>query len=1042
MATYTWKGNTINLNKGSGWYKFYLTKPKKVAVGDTYLSTTYGHVSKCIKIGTKKEKQGKKTVDVPTGWTQWQYVRTDVIAKPDTTPCKLACPVRLTVSGGTRYMKATWDHYKWPLDSKNGKRAEGIKYQWIFDVVGPKNPYRVFAHGNESQKQSQVNLSNFKIGNKTYTRQSFYPNTKTYLWGMKFRVKYTNSKGEGAWVEQYRKFGKPRKPTLSGMSFNSNNGKCSITINTNAGTDYYERQDTVIKVKIYSTLSKKYVYNKTITTTNTSYTFTWDAQNYNKFNGGDYYRIEMSAYARGYCGNSDKVSKNYWVALPNIPAVKSYSLSSKGSGGHVTVWIDNKVTGNHPISGVRLQYLTNSEASKAADIPKNAQWQDFEVQDDGNCKSLSIPVNTVASDDGKYSWIRVKTWHLYEPVLWRTSSPVLIKELYTPEPKEGTAEDDFIDILSVTAGTDGASGIVKMGWNKNGRDDSTGTEVSWSKDEDAWRSTKEPSTYTFTWNEGKSGQYKSHAIIHIKDLEEGEKYYIRARRYREGTTGTTWGPYSSTVTVVTSEAPTAVALACDDFVASDKGLLVQWTFTGNAVQKEWQLISSTGAIISSGKGSLGATQVDASRLRTFATNNVATFTVKVSTGSGFVESNSKSVTILDAPNLSLEVAQNMTVQPFTFTATSNSMSDLVVIVYSQGVSGQMPTGLETQVAGDTIYSEVFSPVWENVYEEVTPQGDEDPSMLGWYEFDGEEYTPSTDSEVDEGKTYYVIDDEKEATVTLPTGLAFLDNGDYTVSVVAIDRTSGLKSAEVLRSFHVVWAHQAADIGDAVTVTPKTTIDDDNFKHIQAEITLTPPQGSAETDVYDIYRLVGGLPYLIGESFPLTFTATDEYAPFSNGEALFYRIALRTVDGDVSYTDIEYEHYSENMRFDWDGYALEFPYGISIGEKYAKNVQIRNHLDGTNDAYWNKNIEHKASLNTSVIRLVQPEEVTLSRMLARYSNAVFVRLPNGQAFEADVQVTDLSVKNKEVTAIAIDATEIGQTSSFILPPPNELEEEEE
>ena len=68
--------------------------------------------------------------------------------------------------------------------------------------------------------------------------------------------------------------------------------------------------------------------------------------------------------------------------------------------------------------------------------------------------------------------------------------------------------------------------------------------------------------------------------------------------------------------------------------------------------------------------------------------------------------------------------------------------------------------------------------------------------------------------------------------------------------------------------------------------------------------------------------------------------------------------------------------------------------------------------------------------------MQPEEINLARALARYAGAVFVRTKNGSAFVADVQVTDLSIKNKAVTTIAIDATEVGMTQEFMLPSPFE------
>lgn len=46
------------------------------------------------------------------------------------------------------------------------------------------------------------------------------------------------------------------------------------------------------------------------------------------------------------------------------------------------------------------------------------------------------------------------------------------------------------------------------------------------------------------------------------------------------------------------------------------------------------------------------------------------------------------------------------------------------------------------------------------YEAVTPTGSENPAAYSWYEKVGDAYTPSTDTFVDPGKTYYEREDDK------------------------------------------------------------------------------------------------------------------------------------------------------------------------------------------------------------------------------------------------------------------------------------------
>ena len=178
--------------------------------------------------------------------------------------------------------------------------------------------------------------------------------------------------------------------------------------------------------------------------------------------------------------------------------------------------------------------------------------------------------------------------------------------------------------------------------------------------------------------------------------------------------------------------------------------------------------------------------------------------------------------------------------------------------------------------------------------------------------------------------------------------------------------------------------------------------------------------------------------MIGQGFPLTYTAQDNYAPFGEDLTLYYRIAIRTVDGDISFADFEYVQDCNKLRFDWSGGSLELPYNLSISDKYKKDVEIRKHMDGNTDGYWNSVIERTASFNSDVIRLTQQDEIDSARALARYPGAVFVRTPDGSAYEADVQVTDLSTEGV-MAAIAIDASEVGLTQEFILPTPYTFED---
>lgn len=190
--------------------------------------------------------------------------------------------------------------------------------------------------------------------------------------------------------------------------------------------------------------------------------------------------------------------------------------------------------------------------------------------------------------------------------------------------------------------------------------------------------------------------------------------------------------------------------------------------------------------------------------------------------------------------------------------------------------------------------------------------------------------------------------------------------------------------------------------------------------------------TAQTDVWDVYRLTGDGAALIGAGLPLSCSVTDEYAPIGDGVALAYRVASRTADGDEAWADFAYSLGGRALRFDWEGGSVELPYDIGIGDSYAKDVEVRTHMDGGTDAYWGAGTARTAKLSTSVMRLEDQQTAALVRELARFAGPAFVRTPDGSAYEADVQVSDMSTTGA-IYAVAIDCTEVRLTAEYMLPP---------
>lgn len=884
--------------------------------------------------------------------------------------------------------RATWLHYGWKLgvnDKKHKKTADN----WVSISSSTKKVER------------SINLNSFN----GYSRSSYYPYTQKKLTSVSFWVKPWNDKGYGKSVSVTRKFLKPVNPSIGAFSVNSSTGDVSCTITADPGNGYRERARTRYQVIVHNTRTKK---KKTVLDSafsGTSHPVSYDASDYQQLSYEQYVQITVKAWSQGYAGDSEEVSKSYYMAYPAQTTIKNVDVSSRDASGKCTVLINTNSTAEHPVDSVELEYLANCTYRSDAQIPGTEAWTSSGIVDDGKCSALAISVQNLIPDAGKYTWVRVKSTHAIPSMLYRYSKPVRVKDLETPAQ---SAADDDIKILSTTLGADGKSVVVLMGWDVDGDDDSTGTELSWADAEDSWASTEQPRTFEFTWSDGSYSEtvdgvtttYNQSATITIKNLEPGQAVYIRARRYLDGTDGRSYGDYSNAKTQIPTTAivfePEAVALSVPGFVANGRSVLATWTISGTNEQRSWQLVSADGAVIANGEGASKSYQIPFDRLATFAVNGTVSLSVAVSTGGDPIvpldedgEQAYKTVTIVEAPTIAVTVANELTAQPLTFSLQSNVAARIVASVAAGGMSGQSPSGDVEQFAGDSVW-----------FADVTP-------------------------------TWTLANDVYSCTLALDGSQEFHDGIGYILEVTAVDATTGLQTAAAPAEFAVNWAHQAIAPEDC-TVTPEDFTDEYGVHHLRATIGIVAPDNALATDVYDVYRYTADGAVLIGAGYPGGETLVDEYAPFGTGMDLFYRIAMRTADGDEEFADIPYVLNGSVMRFDWPYGTLELPYNIEIGDSYSKNTAKRTHLDGRNNVYWNAGVTRTSKYSSQLVRLESQQEIATVRALARYAGAVFVRTPDGSAYEADVQIGDMST-NGPLQLVSISATEIETTEAFMLPP---------
>ena len=1091
----------------------------------------------------------------------------------------------LTRNGSGSYVfKATWSVDSSAKNESNNARLEGFDIQILLDLYDvtedPKKAKKkktlVYERRSwwKDRKDWEFDLSSFKLKDKstyTYKRSvDFYPGSNAHNLGIRWmtiKVRCINSKGVGEWSSATRGITKPRKPSITKLEQVEATGVINCTVSHNKGQDYAENYNTRVIMNVYDSHAKGDLADshkdwtipnsESSGSNNTINVYARMSDTYN-----DYRQVKVETWTRGLWGPSDHVIQYLQVGWPKQPKIKSVNVAQNtkldndtyaDTDGKVTVNIDTfthpyeekkaGIINHHPATGVRLEKLVDVPYRKAKEIPGTADWAECGAVDDGLCESLSSTVAELRSSPGNRTWIRVKSWNTSESMFFRYSEPRLMSEIYVPPE---TSTTDRATIFSAIADEGGKSVLLGFQWVD---DDSTGTEVSWSDDPNAWQSTKEPETFDVTRSDGTRtsvGRTYNYAMLHVANLTEGTKYYFRVRRYRSTEDDPLYGPYSQQREVTPYKSPEAVTLVTPAFVRRGGVTYASWSYEEDVEQKRWELI--TGAVdetteqvrvigtdtyvertrytihdekavkvLASGSDSLTGYTVSWDNISGKLVDNDHIFiAVRVDTGGGYVLSDAMRVEIADVPVITSVSAATVTAQPLVVSVECDTQADLSLIVRSLGASGEYAGGDMVQAEGDSIWVVALSP--------------------DWAESNGA-YT---------------------ATITAPDGLPLIDGCDYLVIVRATDQGTGLTSDEATCTFEVEYAHKATPPAESITVEPYDVTDDEGYRTRGARIHLAPPtynyaewfshdltdtgywattdqstygtasgdgwlvvelgsgtatfstsdaisgtylvewlnaEGSyamslggtaidttdatgsalvdgaagaalvingsftgsirvslyaegyegvyappttaeaAAADVYDVFRVTPDGPYLVAEGVALDAVVDDPWAPY--GETHFYRVRTRTVDGCEEYADYPYELAGRDLRIDWDGRYLELPYDLGASDQYEKDFEARRHLDGSIDGYWNQGAIRRGNLKTNIIKARDADKAAALRALGRHAGPCYVRLPDGCAYQADVQLSGIDRESGSFAmSVSISATEVALTSDYMAVIPTE------
>lgn len=833
-----------------------------------------------------------------------------------------------------------------------------------------------------------------------FDRQSYYPVRSRKLNSVTGWVQVN-----GAEVKTTYSFRKPYPPMLADPEFDGDENKVSFDwefledLWTADGYDH-ERHDVHWQISRKDNMTPWYrtetlldegiVASDSGTSTSPAVEYA-DSLAYNQW-----IDIHFRARARGLAGDSPEAHVLYTIAWPSKASIQG--IKHDRGRGTVTVWMSVNANAYHPVDTVELQRLADTSVwtVSAAREVSDSSWSTVATSSDDQCSGLvDADASGATPTTGKYTWYRVKTTRCgYVQV----SDPVRATAL---EQKSAVSNDN-VKIHSATPQEDGTSIRVVLGWNWAGQD-SNGTEVSWSRHADAWQSTTAPSSYDLddTRRDAQSQvpNMDASATLVIRDLEEGVPYYIRARRYLDSPDGRAWSDKvcsapEGSYPVSPKTEPLAVRLGCPQYARRGDGATLTWTYDSDADQRSWTLYrvwdETSGnetvemrEVVGYGDDQSGACTVAAEQM---GSGDTASFVVAVSMGSEWAESERATLAIADPPELDADAASTLEAQPMSFSCSAASTNlDVVAKVISDGTSSGTPDGETVQAEGDVVWSERLQPAWA--------------ADSGGYAMEH----------------------------TLPTGLPFVDGTRYRLVCTAVDRTTGFSSDAVVVPFAVDWDHKASppDPGSEVVA---------DVANRTARVHPIAPSNAAETDVYDLYRVSNDSTDLVAAGQSFGIDAVDRFAPYSRLLGLTYRIATRTADGDVQWADFEYEMPVGAMRLDWgDGEYVELPYNVSLQDSYEKNYESHRHMDGSVSGHWNPGFGKSGSYATDLIKIDDAEQVRKVREMATYPGPVFVRTPDGGAFEANVTLGVDTTYSSGAVGISLDVQAHSLSDSFRIAP---------
>ena len=528
---------------------------------------------------------------------------------------------------------------------------------------------------------------------------------------------------------------------------------------------------------------------------------------------------------------------------------------------------------------------------------------------------------------------------------------------------------------NVSVNATAISGTVKVVWDWTWREAQSAV-ISWADHEDAWESTSEPETYTI--KNTHAGEWN------VSGLETGKRWYFRVRLVKGYGDNGVYGAWSAPAMIDLSSAPSVPTLTLSKgVITADGSLSAFWSYvSGDGTGQAYAEICEA-AITGEGVsyGDIIASTQTAQHITLYAaelgwaSGETHYLCVRVVSGSGRVSDEwSDPVPVIIAEELTAVIESTSLIgQEIIVDDNARTVMSLTALPLTATVTGAGTGGTTTLVI-------------ERAEDYHMDRPDEQ-------DFNGFE-----------GETILLFSQTGEAPITIRREdlIGSLDDGAQYRLVATVQDSLGQSNTASI-DFEVHWSHQA--------VIPEGTA---AISGTVAFITPIAPEGFAEGDTCDIYRLSADRPELIVSGGAFGVTYVDPYPAI--GEFGGHRIVYRTADGDyitaeneIAWLDITAEDGDTlniiHSLIDFEGEQIEFIYDVTHSNTWEKDFKETRYLGGSVTGDWNKAVGRTASLKGSTITIKDQDTMRKFRRLAAYPGICHIRTVDGSSFKCDIQVSE-------------------------------------